>query len=184
DIYRDLAYPGGILNYAFYSLWSFLGQPYQSYSGAYADTTGGDDVCARHASQRPANHNPFIDGTQHPWDDAAFAERSADRIVGRINVPIWFVDAWQDEQVGSRAAGLLTKFRSPTWAILTNGDHGMYRTEPALAELSRFFDHFVKGVDNGFERTPHVRVWWEAGRDGRRAPGWVTPLRSWPPPVR
>jgi predicted acyl esterase len=56
----------------------------------------------------------------------------------------------------------------------------MSRTASQLAELERFYDHFLKGEDNGWESRPRVRVWWEAGRDGgARAPGWVTSLDHW-----
>ncbi|MCU1448998.1 MAG: hypothetical protein JWP02_1168, partial [Acidimicrobiales bacterium] len=71
----------------------------------------------------------------------------------------------------------------PLYATVTNGDHGMYRTQPSLDDLNRFFDHYLKGIDNGYQNTPRLRVWWEAGRDGKRAPGWTTSAPAWPPPT-
>ena len=60
----------------------------------------------------------------------------------------------------------------------------MYRTKPALAELHQFMDHFVKGEDNGFDDRPgRFEVWWEAGRDGKRAPGFTSWTDTWPPPT-
>ena len=182
DAYRDVPYPGGILNYAFAAGWSFVSQPYPSYSAGLKGVGDGDAVCAGHLTARPdsVGRAPFIQAEAHPWDDALFRERSPIEHLERINVPLWTVLSWQDEQVGSRATHLLERLRGPHHVILTNGDHSMYRTEPALRELNRFFDHYVKGKRNGFERTPAIRVWWEAGRDGRRAPGWVTPVDQWP----
>lgn len=183
DIYRDVAYPGGIFNYAFAGLWSFFAQPYYSYGAAVEGTTGGDAICAQHQANRPASqrYNPFLQAQEHMWDDELIRERSPIYDLEKIDVPVWTVMAWQDEQVGPRAVNLLSKFDVPFHAIISNGDHGMYRTAPALNELNRFMDHYVKGVDNGFEDTPKVRVWWEAGREGKREPGWVTEHGQWPP---
>ena len=176
-------YPGGIFNYAFAGLWSFFAQPFYSWGAAVEGTTAGDATCAEHQQNRPASarYIPFLQAQEHPWDDELIRERSPIYNLKKIDVPVWTVMAWQDEQVGPRAVNLLSELDVPFHAIVTNGDHGMYRTEPALKELERFFDYYVKGKDNGFGDTPKVRVWWEAGRDGQRAPGWVTEHGQWPP---
>jgi putative CocE/NonD family hydrolase len=183
DAYRDVPYPGGILNYAFAAGWSFVSQPEPSYDAGLRGLAAGDPICAQNLAARPNNlpHNPFLQAQEHRFDDALFRERSPLETIEQINVPVWTVLSWQDEQVGSRAVHLLERLRAPHHVVLTNGDHSMYRTPPALDELNRFFDHYVKGVRNGFERTPPIRIWWESGRDKKRAPGWVTSLRSWPP---
>ena len=183
DAYRDVPYPGGILNYAFAAGWSFVSQPEPSYGAGVQGLVAADPICARNLTARPNNisRNPFVQAQEHRWDDPIFRERSPLTHLERINVPLWMVLSWQDEQVGSRAVHLLERLRAPHHVVLTNGDHSMYRTEPALKELERFFDHYLKGKRNGFERTPPIRIWWEAGRDGARAPGWITPLGSWPP---
>lgn len=183
DIYRDVAYPGGIFNYSFAALWSFVAQPGQSYPRAMQRAAEGDAVCARHLAERSGpsvRYSPFVQAQEHPWDDALIKERSPIYLVDRINVPVWTVASWQDEQVGSKAVEWFSRLRPGLLhAVVTNGDHGMYRTAPALAELERFFDRYVKGVDNGMR--PGVRVWWEAGRNGTRTPGWQTPIGAWPP---
>src|SRR5207302_8307530 len=125
--------------------------------------------------------NAFLQAQQHMWDDALIRERSPIYNADRIDVPVYTVISWQDEQVGPRSVNLLSKIKSPLFAIVTNGDHGMYRTQPSLDELDRYFAHYLKGVHNGFDKTPRIRVWWESGRSGTRAPGWVTSLKTWPP---
>jgi putative CocE/NonD family hydrolase len=186
DIYRDVAYPGGIFNYAFAGLWSFFAQPFYSYGAAFEGSSAGDQVCMEHQQNRVESqrYNPFLQAQEHPWDDALIRERSPLYNLKKIDVPVWTVMAWQDEQVGPRAVNMLSKLDVPFHAIVTNGDHGMYRTEPALDELERFFDYYVKGAKNGFGKTPRVRVWWEAGRNGSRAPGWVTEHSRWPVPTK
>jgi hypothetical protein len=183
DIYRDIAYPGGIFNYGFNVLWSFISQPYYSDNALLRKTAAGDQVCASHIANRPQSkaNTPFIQSLQHQWDDALIRERSPGYLVQDIDVPTWTVAAWQDEQVGPREVDWISRMRAPVYGIVSNGDHSMYRTGRALAELHRFMDHFVKGEDNGFDERPgRFEVWWEAGRDGKRAPGFTTWTNSWP----
>src|SRR5947209_7557992 len=189
DIYRDVAFPGGIFNYSFAALWSFIAQPYPSYSAAFNGVTAGDQTCAQNQANRPQNvpKNAFLQALQHQWDDALIRERSPIYDIGRINVPIYTVISWQDEQVGPRSVNWLSGVnpKVPLYATVTNGDHGMYRTAPSLTDLNKYFDHYLKGVNNGYENTPRIRVWWESGRNsGQRAPGWVTSIGQWPPRSR
>jgi putative CocE/NonD family hydrolase len=186
DIYRDIAYPGGILNYGFNVLWSFASQPYYSDNAMLQRVAAGDPVCTAHVANRPQSkaNTPFIQSLQHQWDDNLIRERSPGYQVQNINVPTWTVAAWQDEQVGPREVDWISRMTAPVYGIVSNGDHSMYRTKPALAELHRFMDHFVKGVDNGFDQRPgRFQVWWEAGRNGTRAPGFTTWTDTWPPPA-
>jgi putative CocE/NonD family hydrolase len=183
DIYRDIAYPGGIMNYGFNVLWSFISQPVLSDGALLQKTAAGDQVCAANIANRPQTkaNTPFFQSLQHQWDDALIRERSPGDLVERINVPTWTVAAWQDEQVGPRGVDWISRMRAPVYGIVSNGDHSMYRSTPALAQLHRFMDHFVKGEDNGFEeRSGRFEVWWEAGRDGRRAPGFTSSIDTWP----
>lgn len=183
DAYRDVSYPGGILDYSFASLWSFISQPVPGYGSAIQATASGDQICARNMATHTATNarwNPFIQAQEHRFDDRIFAERSPQTAVKNIKVPVFTALAWQDEQLGSRQSHMLSQLDVPYWAILTNGDHGMYRTATSLALLDRFYERYLKGIRNGFEKTPHVLVWWEANETSR-APRWVTGFPSWPP---
>jgi hypothetical protein len=143
----------------------------------------GDQRCLNGLTAAARGNNPFVQLVQHPYDDALYAERSPVTHLDKIRVPMLATLSWQDEQLGSRntelLAGLDDLHRTNWWATLTNGDHGMARTPTELADLQRFFDHFLKGTDNGWERRPRVQVWWEAGRNGSRSPAWVTGLTHW-----
>jgi putative CocE/NonD family hydrolase len=171
DAYRDIARPGGIINKGFSTLWSFIGRPSYEFTGAPPEIAGGNLKCANGetAELRGIPTNPFVQLLQHPYDDALVKERSPDTHLDRIKVPVLATLAWQDEQLGSRQTHLLADLDTPWWATLTNGDHGMARTQTELADLERFFDHFLKGEDNGWDARPKVQVWWESGRDGERA---------------
>jgi uncharacterized protein len=182
DAYRDVAYPGGILDYSFAAAWSFVSQPEPGYASGLQRVAGGDGVCAQNMTDHTvtnARYNPFIQAQEHPFWDPIYVERSPQTHIKDIDVPVFTALAWQDEQLGSRQSHILSQLDVPYWAILTNGDHGMYRTKTSLALLDRFYERYLKGIHNGFEKTPHVMVWWEAD-ESARAPRWVTGFNAWP----
>ena len=184
DIYRDVAYPGGIFNYSFAALWSFISQPTLGRQSAIQAIAGGDTTCARERRDARGHRTSGTTRSSRRRSirsiDDLIRERSPIVRAKDIDVPIFTAIAWQDEQVGPREVLFLEELDVPYWAILTNGDHGMYRTATSLNLLDAYLDHFLRGVDNGFEDNPHVMVWWEAQTD-TRAPSWVTGLSSWPP---
>jgi putative CocE/NonD family hydrolase len=194
DAYRDIAKPGGLTNIGFSSLWSFIGRPSYEFESSPGQVAAGDPRCVNGSTAeiRGLPTNPFVQLEQNPWDDALYAQRSPDTELDRIHVPMLATFAWQDEEVGSRGTDLLSQLddlnreraakgqpQEQWWATLTNGDHGMARTPTELADLQRFYDHFLKGEQNGWDQRPRVQVWWDSGRNGTRAPGWVTSLSHW-----
>jgi putative CocE/NonD family hydrolase len=193
DAYRDIARPGGIINYGFSSLWSFIGRPSYEFQSGPGEVAGGDPDCvnASTAEIRGAPTNPFVQLLQHPYDDALVRERSPNRRLDRIQVPMLATLSWQDEQLGSRNTDLLAQLddlnlarrqrgeaETPWWAMLSNGDHGMARTANELTDLERFYDHFLKGENNNWDTRPRVRVWWES-KVASRAASWTTALDHW-----
>jgi putative CocE/NonD family hydrolase len=182
DIYRDVAYPGGIFNYGFAGLWSFVAQPEPGYVAEGNQVAGGDATCAQNVAARAAlntRYNPFVQAQEHPWDDDLIKERSPLYVAQNVTVPLYMVQSWQDEQVGIRGVDVVERLNTTWFLTLSNGDHGMYRTPQSLARLARFLDHYVKGEDNGFENEPRVTVWWDA-LDATRAPSWVRTYPTWP----
>jgi putative CocE/NonD family hydrolase len=188
DVYRDVARPGGIMNHGFASLWSFVARPSYEFQESPAHVAAGDAGCVNGMTSevRGLPTNPFVQLLQHPFDDELTRERSpisrVDDLV-RADIPMLATLAWQDEQLASRQTHLLAALDDAGagnwWATLSNGDHSMSRTAAGLDDLERFYDHFVRGEDNGWADRPRVQVWWEAGRDGTRSPGWVTALDHW-----
>jgi putative CocE/NonD family hydrolase len=186
DAYRDVARPGGITNHGFATLWSFVARPSYEVQSGPQYVLAGDLGCLNGVTGelRSLPTNPYVQLLQHPYDDALIRERSPITHVADLQVPMLASLAWQDEQLASRQTHLLSALddlgSTSWWATLSNGDHSMSRTPDQLADLERFYDHFLKGEDNGWEDRPRVRVWWEAGRrGGARAPGWVTGLDHW-----
>jgi putative CocE/NonD family hydrolase len=193
DAYRDVARPGGIQNYGFASLWSFVAQPSYEFEDSPGQIFGGDTECGNGttAPVRAAPTNPFVQLQQHPYDDALVKERSPETHLADLHVPMLATLAWQDEQLDSRGTDLLAQIddlnavrrargeaETPWWMDVSNGDHGMMRTSQGYADLHAFYDHFLKGVDNGWENRPRVSVWWDSVAD-RRVPTWRTSLDHW-----
>ena len=188
DLYRDVALPGGIPNSGFGAFWGLGDQPEASYSsGIQQSAQGKDSGCAgaqlTHLGAQPS-HNIFVQGMHHLWDDAYWRTRQPGAEAARINVPVFDCLTWQDDEVSSRGGLDLMSELNParTWLVASNGFHaGCELTAPSIThELIAFFNRFVKGVDNGFTRTPHVQIWHDAHTSsaGDNVPRWITSFRS------
>ena len=189
DAYRDIAFPGGIFNYAFASLWSFVAQPAPGMAALPGELQAQDETCARHQEHHATNArtNPFVQAQEHPHDDALIRERSPLYALDQIDVPVYSALSWQDEQLMSRQTHVLTAFERlgiEYRAVLSNGDHGMYRRGPQMAELDRFFEAHLEqrsslrdGTPRGaYLNEPPVTVFWEQHTG---EPRWRTTHRSW-----
>ncbi|HEU0131696.1 MAG TPA: CocE/NonD family hydrolase [Mycobacteriales bacterium] len=184
DLYRDVAYPGGILNTSFVGLWTAeqKGTGYQDTALVVA-ADGGDLRCpVWTAGHQQPDRVAVAQAASAPYADDAFWSRSLGARIADVDVPVLSLTAWQDEQVGSRVASAYQALDPATsWHVVANGDHGVSVTAPAFAALEQeFFDRFVGGVANGFETaTPHVQVWHEVQAPSY-APRWVTGHPAWP----
>ncbi|MGH2754648.1 MAG: CocE/NonD family hydrolase [Actinomycetota bacterium] len=189
DFYRDVAYPGGIFNEVFMGAWGGAVQPESSVSGAAQQTSKGDTECpATFAGSFPDGYSGSmaVEGSQHHFIDRFWA-RTPDAFIDTVAVPTLGCHSWQDEQVGGRAAQIYLD-RLPaatTWFIGVNGDHGQC-LDPRLRELELdFFDHYLKGEDNEWQREPHGILLHEDGKliygGETPTPGdWMNHLPRWP----
>jgi hypothetical protein len=129
---------------------------------------------------------------RHPLRDAWIDARSMIGPVERIQVPVLSMESFQDEATTARA-GYYHDRLDPNrlWLVQTNGNHDLYESLQFRQTLIAFLDHFVKGLDNGFEKHPHVVVWEETdatgaeghARDESAAPRWSIVLDRFPPAV-
>jgi putative CocE/NonD family hydrolase len=188
DIYRDVGYPGGIPNTGFGAFWGVGDQPAAS-NEAFVERTAqhGDATCAGAqpaiVASQPTN-NIALNGLLHPYDDAYWRARRPGATADRINVPVFGCLTWQDDEVSSRSSSYLNELDpARTWVVTSNGYHAQCEiTAPRITkELVAFFNHYVKGEANGFERTPHVQLWHDAVTDctGHDVPGCVTTYPSY-----
>jgi putative CocE/NonD family hydrolase len=186
DVYRDVAYPGGVGNAEFGAFWGLGDQPAASHSSALQGVQAGDPQCAQSEAQQatvnPAS-NIFVAGEQHPYIDSYWNSKTVGAAASKINVPAFGCATWQDDEVGSRSTWTLWPRLNParTWVVAANGYHAMcVNSKRVTAQLVDFFDRFVKGKRNSFEKTAHMQIWHETTGAADAEPTWVTSSPSWP----
>ena len=191
DLYRDVGAPGGILNGAFTSLFT-VQQQAPGLLGLPEGLAQSDPECVtNYLANRLAYQSFIVEGISSPHIDGDFgwAERSPATTAANINVPVLNITYWQDEQTGSRIGGLLEPGGllsvldlNKTWAVLSNGNHDLTWSHPLHIELLvQFFEHYLRGVDNGWERTPHIQILHELD-SGELQPSWITQHNTLPEP--
>jgi predicted acyl esterase len=161
DLYRDVPYPGGIMNVAFAGGWSAQ-RVYEGFAAgpeAYANGEV-DEQCLANQAQHALNppFNPFVQALQpqNNFDSDFFHERSPYWWADEIETPMMLVESWQDEQVGSRGTAILEALREDLpWKLVgTNGDHGEYYGPDVFPHIVRFLDYHLRAVvPAGEERT-------------------------------
>ena len=150
DLYRDVPYPGGILNATFAGGWSAQRIADQAIIHQEYPSIHDDDQCMRNQADHAPNaaFNPFVKALQpqNNFDGDLYHERSTWYFADKIAAPTFLIQSFQDEQVGGRAIELIERF-SPNleWQLLaTNGDHGEYYGEEVFPQIIRFLSYHLK----------------------------------------
>lgn len=156
DVYRDLLFPGGVREQGFVKLW--------------ARGLKGDRLAYGMSDEQ----------TARPLRDPVWASRAPD--LSRVQVPMLVCASFSDNNLHSR--GSIRAFEqvgsSQRWLYTHRGGKwSTYYSDGALAAQERFFDHFLKSVDNGIDSQPPVRLEVREDRDTIHA---VRHEPSWPPP--
>ena len=193
DLYRDVPFPGGIMNVTFAAGWSAgrIYEPFTAPLGDYGAIQKNDEQCiantAEHAQNPP--FNPFVKALYNQFDSELFKERSPWYFADNIDVPTFLFETWQDEQVGSRASNLVERFAPDLeWRFLgTNGDHGGHgdyygsHVMPQIDEFLRFYlaqeipPRFQGGtVTTGFDPKHENPTAAEAAKDEEKGKGTYT----------
>ena len=137
DLYRDWTYPGGVRERAFSNLWA--------------------RQTARSARVEPTDLGKQIEA--HPERDEFYESRTPD--LTAIAVPMLQCASFSDHTLHTR--GSFEAFRqasSPDKWLYTHrgGKWSTYYGEDATETRARFFGHFLRGEDNGWEQMPRVRL--------------------------
>lgn len=168
DVYRALAYPGGVSNYGFPLLWTGGIRPAYDIAGGLLPgilrPEGADDdpnrqeQCALNVlgKSRTVLNDPLLQGLQET-DNEWYRARSLITYVDKVKVPIHIAAAHQDEQTGPRGPTHLYERVTgvPKRLVLMNGDHGTGSTASSglpevRADRKAWLDHWVRGVNGGF----------------------------------
>lgn len=169
DARLDSWAPGGVPAPRFVAgWWDYLHSRWASVETSA--TAERDDACLgrlkrNRISAEPNRLSNMI--LRHPLRDAWVEQRNLAARTNRIAVPVLSMEAFQDEAVTSRQGHYHDSLDpEQLWLLQTNGGHDLYESTLYRALLLAFFDHFVRGKANGFEKEPHVRVWMEASSQG------------------
>jgi putative CocE/NonD family hydrolase len=178
EFYRDVAYPGGLLNAGFAGAFSADQDARSAFPSSYSQVMARTDpandlfdpVCLDNQRFRGQNVS-MADGILGNDADGAYWEaRAPERLVGDITVPTLLINAWQDEQTGSGPAKLLERFDADTPARLIglNGDHGEYYRGEVFAAIEEFLDLYLAAPDPAaiaaYESRDPVTIMLEVGR--------------------
>lgn len=173
DPYREAVFHGGIACVGFASWWSF-------------------DTRARTLLDQPTmmpddgmSFDLIAAMMRHPTEDEFWLERSAERKFHLIHTPFFSIGNWK--MVGLHTRGNLLAFEqinAPKKLLMNAGAEGGNGTDDSQRifdslefheVLLRFYDHWLKGVDNGVMDEPAVQYVLQ-GKEG------LETAETWPLP--
>jgi uncharacterized protein len=165
DRYRDSGYHGGILS-EFQKLWAkhqVVNIQYGRGEHAKKNPNTGESVAGPVTlppEELARNRlDPFEAAKQHPLDDAWHRERSAD--LAKIEVPLLSCANWGGQGIHPRGNfnGFIEAASKQKWLEAHGDSHwSLFSSGYGLALQKRFFDHFLKGIDNGWDKTSRVML--------------------------
>jgi len=192
DARSDSWAPGGVPAPEFVSGWHwFLDQRHAAVRTSARSE--GDQACLARLDENQVNirtHSLMYQLLRHPLRDDWVKQRSPRDRTHLIEVPVLSMSTWQDEAVMARE-GYYQHTLNPDklWLVQSNGPHDLYESVHFRPILLAFFDRFVKGIENGFERRAHVEIWQETTSKGhadphddmeQATPGWVIKRARFP----
>src|SRR5581483_7833252 len=198
DLYRDVAYPGGVLEYDFSFAWTAVQKEGGTTSLATVAAREGDTQCmanyAQHEAANDSQHlipklildHPYVSDQNYLWET-----RKPENAIPHIQVPSLLFNQWQDEQLPARIWDDYSLFphQDRLWVNVSNGNHGRdYYDSATEQETLDFLDHFVRGVPNSFvHQVPHVAIWMESkiqnASGDENVPSWSINMPKLPRPT-
>lgn len=158
DQYREIGFSGGIPNPSWKFWWDNTVVINQHGNGQtpLVDSINGGKSTGEPLSPEllRANRVPVVDNfLGNPLDSAYWRQKTPDP--SRIEVPFLDVGNWG----GWSIEGYLAAASKQKWLRIQIGDHlTPFYSEEALAMQKRFFAHFLKGEDNGWDKEPPVTL--------------------------
>lgn len=149
DLYEEVAYSGGILNEQFWPIWRF--------AGLVPPILGEPDIADFIQTMK---ESPFRDSNP----GAIFGPRAevfmSPDLTG-VTVPLWAVASTTHvshfHQLGGSGAYLATPTSNKKLDFWEDWFQKSYAAE-SVAQHKAFFDHWLKGIENGIMDTPPVRL--------------------------
>ena len=165
DRYRDSGYHGGILS-EFQKLWAkhqVVNIQYGLGARAKKNPNTGESVAGpvTLSDEELAKNrvDVFEDLKRHPLDDEWHRSRSAD--LAKVTLPLLTCANWGGQGIHPRGNfnGFTETNAKEKWLEVHGDSHwSLFSSGYGLALQKKFFDHFLKGMDNGWEKMPRVTL--------------------------
>ncbi len=165
DRYRDSGYHGGILS-EFQKLWAkhqVVNIQYGVGARAKKNPNTGESVAGpvtlSDGELAKNRVNVFDDLKSHPLDDEWHRSRSAD--LSKVTLPLLTCANWGGQGIHPRGNfnGFTETPSTQKWLEVHGDSHwSLFSSGYGLALQKKFFDHFLKGIANGWEKTPRVTL--------------------------
>jgi uncharacterized protein len=191
DFYRDRTRQDGIYASGFLKRWwnrSVLRNQYGNPDTDCTDIYTGERVtgpAALSPTELAANRADYLgDVLAHPLNDAFYRERTPD--LSKIDYPALVIANWGG--LGLHMRGTIRGFMGiasrAKWFKVQSGSYFHTFLQPQNVALQkRFFDRYLKDIDNGWENEPPIEVEIRARGDQvkrvARAGAWPLPQTQW-----
>ena len=188
DWYRELAHHGGILctfGANWYDMQVKSVQHGQGARGPKSRVTG-EPACGRETLSREelaANRSDLGgDFLSHAFDDDYYKSRAPNW--EKIKTPLLSAANWGGQGLHTRGniEGFLRSSAQEKWLECHGLEHWTsFYTDYGVGLQKRFFDHFLKGEENGWEKEPSVRLLVRRidGFEERLEEDWPIPRTKW-----
>lgn len=181
DQYREIGFSGGIMNPSWKYWWENTVVINQHGNGAspLRDSITGGRTTGEPLSPEllKINRVDVVAGFRaYPLDGAYWRQRTPDP--DRIRTPFLNVGNWQ----GWSIDGYESSNSPAKWLRMQVGDHlTPFYSEEALSMQKRFFGHFLKAEDNGWDKEPPVSLAIRSadGVTWRKEAAWPLPGTEW-----
>lgn len=188
DSYRDMTHHGGILSTFWANWYDIQVKSVQHGLGSRGPKSRvtGEDVCGPlDLSDEELARNRCDYGAEiraHPHDDDYHRIRSGR--FDRITVPLLSAGNWggQGLHLRGNVEGYYQAASAQKWLELHGLEHWTeYYTDYGVSLQKQFFDHFLKGADNGWDKRKPVilKVRHVDGFESREEDGWPLPGTDW-----
>jgi predicted acyl esterase len=188
DFYRDMTHHGGILC-TFFANWYDrqvrtvqygLGSRGPSVSMNDLNVCGDEDLSATQLEARRSDFGAAV--AAHPFDDAYHRDRSP--VFESITTPLLSAGNWGGHGLHLRGnvEGFMGVASQHKWLELHGLEHWTHFYTDYGRDLQlEFFDHFLRGIDNGWDRRPMVilNVRHLDHFERREANSWPLPGTNW-----
>ena len=165
DFYRDMTHHGGILS-TFWANWYDMQVKTVQHGlgdrGVFSRVTGVSVTGDTHLTDEELEDNRAdlgADVRDHPLDDQFHRDRSPDW--SKIDIPLLSAGNWggQGLHLRGNVEGFVRAASPLKWLEIHGLEHWThFYTDYGVELQKRFFAHFLKGEDNGWESEPQVRL--------------------------